>query len=111
MGHTDENGGPSLSSIFFLEKELHSKTKVNLQFLERSSSHDTRVFFLPRRLAETIPFSSKKLSVALEKLNISQGSDKALAMEQTLQECESPTISGESKYCATLLESTDGNWR
>ena len=98
-------GDPSLSSIFFFEKDLHSGAKVNLQFLDRSSSCDSKVFFLPRRLAETIPFSSKKLSVALEKLNISQGSNKAVAMEQTLEECETPAISGESKYCATSLES------
>jgi len=96
---------PSLSSIFFLEKDLHSGTQVNLEFMERSSTPDSRVFFLPRRLADVIPFSSQKLSVALEKLNIDQGSDTALAMEQTLEECESPAISGEKKYCATSLES------
>ena len=79
-------------------------SKVNLQFLERSSSRDSKIFFLPRRLAETIPFSSKKLSVSLEKLNIPQGLEKALAMEQMLEECVSPAISGERKYCATSLE-------
>eukprot|EP00253_Pinus_taeda_P000984 PITA_00984 len=99
-------GDPSLSSIFLLEKDLQSGSKVNLQFLERSSSPaDSTVFFLPRRLAQAIPFSSHKLSVALEKLNISQGSNKALAMKHTLEECENPAISGESKFCATSLES------
>lgn len=97
---------PSLSSMFLLEKDLQSGSKVNLQFLERSSSPaDGRVFSLPRSLADAIPFSSQKLSIALEKLNISQGSNKALAMEQTLEECESPAIRGENKYCATSLES------
>ena len=73
--------------------------------LLKRSSPDSRVFFLPRRLAEAIPFSSDKLSVALEKLDISQGSDTALAMKQTLKGCEGPANSGERRYCATLLES------
>jgi len=102
---------PSLSAMFFLEKELHTGKKLTLYsgIFKRStrtgSPPDRRIFFLPRSLAEAIPFSSDKLSVVLEKLNISQGSETALAMKQTLQVCESPANSGESKYCATSLES------
>jgi hypothetical protein len=97
---------PFLSAIFFHEKDLHTGTKLTLysELLKRSSP-DSRVFFLPRRLAEAIPLSSDKLSVALEKLDISQGSDTALAMKQTLKRCEGPANSGERKYCATSLES------
>ena len=77
---------PFLSTIYFLEKDLHTRTKLTLySTLLKRSSLDSRVFFLPRRLAEAIPFSSDKLSVALEKLDISQGSDTALAMKQTLK--------------------------
>ncbi|MGL7493602.1 BURP domain-containing protein, partial [Salmonella sp. NW860] len=97
---------PSLSAMFFLEKDLRTGAKLKLyrKNLKRSSP-DSRIFFLPRRLAEAIPFSSDKLSVALEMLNISQGSDAALAMKHSLQLCESPAISGEIKYCPTSLES------
>jgi len=97
---------PSLSAMFFLEKDLHTGTKLTLysRLLNRSSP-DSRIFFLPRPLAEAIPFSSHKLSVALEKLEISEGSDTALVMKQTLKVCENPTASGESRYCATSLES------
>jgi hypothetical protein len=97
---------PFLSTIYFLEKDLHTGTKLTLySTLLKRSSPDSRVFFLPRRLAEAIPFSSDKLSVALEKLDISQGSDTALAMKQTLKGCEGPANSWERKYCATSLES------
>jgi len=97
---------PFLSTFYFLQKDLHTGTKLTLysKLLKRSSP-DSRVFFLPRRLAEAIPFSSDKLSVALEKLDISQGSDTALAMKKTLKGCEGPADSGERKYCATSLES------
>jgi len=97
---------PFLSTVYFLEKDLYTGTKLTLySTLLKRSSPDSRVFFLPRRLAEAIPFSSDKLSVALEKLDISQGSDTALAMKQTLKRCEGPANSGETKYCATSLES------
>nr|ABK24138.1 unknown [Picea sitchensis] len=97
---------PSVSAMFFHEKDLHTGRKLTLySTLLKRSSPDNRVFFLPRRLAEAIPFSSDKLSVALEKLDISQGSDTALAMKQTLKACEGPANSGERRYCATSLES------
>lgn len=97
---------PSLSARFFLEEDLRTGAKLTLyrKNLKRSSP-DSRIFFLPPRLAEAIPFSSDKLSVALEMLNISQGSYAALAMKHTLQQCESPATSGEIKYCPTSLES------
>lgn len=98
---------PSLSAMFFLEEDLHSGAKMTLYSgLFKRSSPESRIFFLPRRLAEAIPFSSDKLSAALEKLDISQGSNTALAMKQTLQLCESPADSHEERrYCTTSLES------
>lgn len=98
--------GSSLSAMFFLEEDFHSGTKLTLYRKQiKRSSPDSRIFFLPRPLAEAIPFSSDKLSVALEMLNISQGSHTALAMKHTLQACESPADGGEIRYCATSLES------
>lgn len=98
---------PSLLAMYFLEEDLRTGAKLTLyrKNLKRSSQ-DSRIFFLPRRLAEAIPFSSDKLSVALEMLNISQGSSAALSMKHTLQQCERPATSGEMiKYCPTSLES------
>lgn len=68
---------PSMSAMFFLEEDLHTGTKMTLYSgLFKKSSPDSRIFFLPRRLAEAIPFSFDKLSAALEKLDISQGSQE-----------------------------------
>lgn len=102
----EDKDDPSLSVMFFLEEDLRTGAKLTLyrKTLKRSNP-DSRIFFLPRPLAEAIPFSSDKLSVALEMLNISQGSYADRAMKHTLQLCESPAISGEIKYCATSLES------
>lgn len=97
---------PALSAMFFMEEEFHTGKKLTLyRKLLKKSTPDSGIFFLPRPLAETIPFSSDKLSVALDMLNISQGSHTALAMKHTLQLCEMPAISGEIKYCTTSLES------
>lgn len=97
---------PLWSAMFFLEEELHSGTNFTLyRKLLKKSTPDSGIFFLPRPLAEAIPFSSHKLSVALQMLNISQGSHTALAMKHTLQVCESPANGGEIRYCAISLES------
>lgn len=95
---------PSLS-MFLLEKDLHSGTRVSLRLVQENNPDAQKTQFLPRGVAEKIPFSSEKLSVALQQLDVAQDSDLALAMKDTLQECESPGIKGESKYCATSLES------
>jgi hypothetical protein len=102
----DAIANTSLSGLFFLDKDLHTGKKMTLysRLLQRPSP-DSRIFFLPRRLAEAIPFSSDKLSVALQMLDISRGSHLALAMKNTLELCESPANSGENSYCATSLES------
>lgn len=95
---------PSLS-MFLLEKDLHSGTKVSLRLVQENNPDTQKTHFLPRGVAEQIPFSSSKFSVALKELNVEQDSDMGVSMKETLQECESPAINGESKYCATSLES------
>eukprot|EP01018_Ginkgo_biloba_P026310 Gb_39304 [translate_table: standard] len=91
---------PSVS-MFFLEKDLRKGTKLTLHLIDRRP--DTS--FLPRSLANAIPFSSDKLSVVLDDLKIPAASERAVDMKETLEECEQPAIRGESKYCATSLES------
>lgn len=109
VGVADEDdtiNDPAWSAMFFLEEEFHTGKKLTLYGkLLKKSTPGSGIFFLPRPLAETIPFSSDKLSVALDMLNISQGSHTALAMKHTLQLCEIPAISGEIRYCTTSLES------
>lgn len=60
---------------------------------------------LPRRVADSIPFSSGKFLEILNRFSVNPSSKKAKIMKKTLQECEEAGIKGEEKYCATSLES------
>ncbi|XP_059073407.1 BURP domain-containing protein 5-like [Cryptomeria japonica] len=86
-------------AYFLLEKDLVSGTKKYLSY-----SNTQKMHFLPRSVADKIPFSSDNLSVALKELNIAPDSDMGLAMKQTLKVCEAPPVKGETKY-STSLES------
>ena len=61
--------------------------------------------FLPRSLAKILPFSLKKLPEILSVFSIRSNSVEAKALKKTLRECEEPAAVGESRYCATSLES------
>ncbi|XP_077211479.1 BURP domain-containing protein 3-like isoform X2 [Tasmannia lanceolata] len=86
--------------IYFLENDLHPEAKLNLSFTKA-----TPAAFLPRGAANTIPFSTSKLSYILNHFAIAPGSPDAKAVKDTLNQCEAPEIKGEDKYCATSLES------
>ncbi|CAL5321396.1 unnamed protein product [Camellia sinensis] len=86
---------------FFLENDLKKYTKMTLQFTKTTTS----TTFLPRQVAEKIPFSSKKMPQILDYFSVKPNSKEAKAIKQTIKECEEPGIKGEAKYCATSLES------
>ncbi|RDX66212.1 BURP domain protein RD22, partial [Mucuna pruriens] len=88
-------------ALFFLEKDLHPGTKLNLHFT-RSSNEAT---FLPRQVADSISFSSNKVDNIFAKFSIKPGSEEAQMVKNTISECEAGGIKGEEKYCATSLES------
>ncbi|WJX09987.1 hypothetical protein P8452_00762 [Trifolium repens] len=89
-------------ALFFLEKDLHHGTKLNLQFTKTTSNAAT---FLPRQVANSMPFSSNKVEYILNKLNIKKGSKGAQIVKNTINECEEQGIEGEEKSCVTSLES------
>ncbi|CAL5206457.1 unnamed protein product [Lathyrus oleraceus] len=93
---------PSVA-LFFLEKDLHHGTKLNLQFTKTTSNNEAK--FLPKRVANSIPFSSNKVEYILNKLNIKKGSKDAQIVKNTISECEEHGIKGEEKSCVTSLES------
>jgi hypothetical protein len=88
-------------ALFFLEKDMHQGTTMNLHFTENSQ----KVSFLPRQVAEKVPFSSYKLPEIFNQFSVKPGSVEAETMTKTINECESPGIKEESRYCATSLES------
>ncbi|KAF3454279.1 hypothetical protein FNV43_RR04726 [Rhamnella rubrinervis] len=88
-------------TAFFLENDLHAGKKMKLYFPKTTN----RGKLLPRKVAESIPFSTTKLSEILNHFRVQPGSVEAEILRQTIEECEQAGIKGEDKYCATSLES------
>lgn len=88
-------------ALFFLEKDLKPRTQMNLHFTKTTNDAP----FLPRKVAESIPFSSKKLPEILSLFKVAPNTEEAKDMKETIKECEASGIEGEEKYCATSLES------
>ncbi|MGI4699485.1 BURP domain-containing protein, partial [Klebsiella pneumoniae] len=59
---------------------------------------------LPRNVADSFPFSSKKLPEILTKFSIKENTLESKEMKKTIHDCEAPGNKGEEKYCATSLE-------
>ncbi|KAF5730837.1 BURP domain-containing protein 17-like isoform X1 [Tripterygium wilfordii] len=96
----------SHGSLFIRFDEIHVgkiiKTKFDFLDPSKSSAHH----FLPREVADSIPFSSSELPNILPLFSIPQGSRKSMVMEDTLFNCEHGVIlEGEIRTCATSLES------
>ncbi|AES58801.2 putative BURP domain-containing protein [Medicago truncatula] len=89
-------------ALFFFEKDLHNGTKLNMQFTKTS---DYGATFLPREVANSIPFSSNKVENILNYFSIKQGSAEYEIVKNTIGSCEMPAIEGEEKSCVTSLES------
>ncbi|BAT78301.1 hypothetical protein LR48_Vigan561s005700 [Vigna angularis] len=88
-------------ALFFKENDLHYGKKLNLHFTASSN----QATFLPRQVADSIPFSSRKVDDVFTKFSIKPESEEANVVKNTLSECEDTGIKGEEKYCATSLES------
>ncbi|MFQ6648707.1 hypothetical protein Gotur_021737 [Gossypium turneri] len=89
--------------VFFTLKDLKVGNSMPIYFRKKDSSKSPR--FLPRQEADSIAFSLKELPNLLRLFSFSRDSPQAKAMEATLRECESQAIKGETKFCATSLES------
>ncbi|XP_027183487.1 BURP domain-containing protein 3-like [Coffea eugenioides] len=87
-------------ALFLLENNMTRGSKMNLHFFKTSLG----ATFLPRQVAESIPFSSNKMTEILNKFSVKPNSQEAEVMKNTIKECEKPGIQGEEKFCATSLE-------
>ncbi|KAL1532488.1 BURP domain protein RD22-like [Salvia divinorum] len=88
-------------ALFFLEKDLYAGNKMNLHFSKPTGEEA----FLPRHLADSMPFSSNKLPEIYSEFSVKPGSSEAEAIKKTIQECEDTELLGEERFCATSLES------
>ncbi|TYJ21654.1 hypothetical protein E1A91_A08G076900v1 [Gossypium mustelinum] len=61
--------------------------------------------FLPKELADSIPFSSSEIQKILQFFSIPAASQKAKVVKDTIRKCELEPVKGETKICATSLES------
>ncbi|GLT50699.1 hypothetical protein SLA2020_241660 [Shorea laevis] len=66
---------------------------------------ENRATFLPRAVADSMPFSSNKFSDILKLFSMEPKSAGTKVMKQNIDNCERESIEGEDKYCATSLES------
>ncbi|XP_074331466.1 BURP domain-containing protein 6-like [Apium graveolens] len=98
-----ETSAPSVTFdgvFYFLEKDLHNGVNMDIHF----TKFTTPTPFLPRKIADSIPFSSNKLPEILSKFSVKQNTPESKIMKRTIDECEAPGNKGEEKYCATSLE-------
>ncbi|XP_015577127.3 BURP domain protein RD22 [Ricinus communis] len=89
------------TTVYFLYNDLFPGKKMMLVFTKSTNGSN----FLPRKIAETIPFSSNKFSEILNYFSIEPASKQSQIVKQTIEECEAPGVKREEKYCATSLES------
>ncbi|KAL7224265.1 hypothetical protein ACSBR1_025683 [Camellia fascicularis] len=90
-------------SNFFLKEDLKQGTKMKLNVSTITQTNG--VTFLPRQVAQMIPFSSNKFLEILNRFLIKPNSVEAEIIKETIKGCERSSFQGERKYCATSLES------
>ncbi|XP_006356638.1 BURP domain-containing protein 3-like isoform X1 [Solanum tuberosum] len=60
---------------------------------------------LPRKVVDSIAFSSDKIEEILNHFSVDKDSERAKDIKKTIKTCEEPAGNGEVKHCATSLES------
>ncbi|KAK8519910.1 hypothetical protein V6N13_031615 [Hibiscus sabdariffa] len=87
--------------VFFFETKLHEG--ANMDAMELTIG-ENNVAFLPRSIADTIPFSSQNFSQILTYFSVSPESPVASVIKETIELCEIPALKGELKRCSTSFE-------
>ncbi|KAF3771821.1 BURP domain-containing protein 5 [Nymphaea thermarum] len=102
----DQLKGDGEINFLFLEGNLKpgSKTK-KLDFVKKLQETSGWPTLLPRREAQGFPFSSSKLVDILKRFSLDSNSADASIVKHTLEVCEMEPNKGETRYCATSLES------
>ncbi|CAA0807598.1 unknown seed protein like 1 [Striga hermonthica] len=101
--HHHHHMDPSTIVFFFLE-DLTQGNTMPIYFPNRELSEATH-HLLSKTEADSIPFSSEKFHYLLEYFSLPENSPQAVAIEDTLRECETSPIEGETKLCVTSFES------
>ncbi|CAN6544109.1 unnamed protein product [Malus baccata var. baccata] len=96
--HMDHNEASKQG--FFTFDDLHCGMRMPLHFPNQEHSR-----FLPKEVADSIPFSTPHIPQIRQLFSIPQGSQEAKNVAYALEQCEMKPITGETKFCATSLES------
>lgn len=89
--------------VFFKLEDLQMGNTMQVYFPKRDPSRSPHL--LSKEKADAIPFSLEELPSLLKRFSFTQDSPQAKAMEDTLRQCKNKPIKGETKFCATSLES------
>ena len=99
----DSSSETGAYSPFFTTTDLKSGARMAQKFPPDLGA--TASYFLPKDEADSIPFSLKKLPEILGIFSLPSGSRQAKDVEDSLRLCEGRPIEGETKFCATSVES------
>ncbi|KAH7511336.1 hypothetical protein FEM48_ZijujUnG0024400 [Ziziphus jujuba var. spinosa] len=100
-GNIDVRPHSSVDATYFLVSDIQQERTVKMLFPK--AMNITK--FLPRQVAESIPFSSTKLPEIFAHFAIDPKSLEAKTMEIVLKDCEQPFPEEEERRCVTSLES------
>ncbi|KAL8540262.1 hypothetical protein ACS0TY_001740 [Phlomoides rotata] len=101
--HTSSSHIDPELKLFFHYNDLKVGNKIPIYFPTKDPSTSPRL--LSKQESNSIPFSSSQLPYILQLVSFPEGSKQAKAMRDTLHHCEFPPLKGETKFCATSLES------
>ncbi|XP_073025246.1 BURP domain protein USPL1-like [Primulina eburnea] len=90
-------------NVFFHHNDLVVGNRIPIYFPRKNPSASPR--FLSREESLSIPFTTSQFPKLLEFFSFPSESKQAKAMKMTLHHCEAKPIKGETKICATSLES------
>ncbi|PAN36000.1 hypothetical protein PAHAL_6G249900 [Panicum hallii] len=99
--HAGRGEAATTTTVFFHEEAVRVGERLRFRF---PAAAPAALGFLPRHVADAIPFTTPALPSILALLGVAPGTAQAAAMAETLRTCESPPLAGEAKFCATSLE-------
>ncbi|XP_076909954.1 BURP domain-containing protein 6-like [Bidens hawaiensis] len=89
------------AQLLFFEQHLQQGEEMKLHFMKNYEN----IALLPRKISDSIPFSSKDLPEIYSRFSVQPDSVDAKIMKHTLNLCEYKAIEGEERTCITSLES------
>ncbi|XP_022769614.1 BURP domain-containing protein 3-like [Durio zibethinus] len=103
--HGHDDIGSEDVGVFTVDDVLSFYAGRELSTFFSIRNHSLYPGFLPREVADSIPFSSSESLKILQFFSVSPDSPKGKTVKDTLRRCEIEAAKGEIKICATSSES------